>query len=420
MRDTTITSIDVGSAHIRVLVADYSPSKESFIIRTLTKIESDGLKNGYIINADSAGEAIRTAIYEAEKTSGVRIRKAIVSIGGIGIGTISDVATIAISRADQMVSEFDMDRLLAESEARASEKPNSRIIHTIPAECKIDGKKVLGKPFGYTGNRLELKTLFITGAVPHTNTLVSLIENSGVEVSDIYASGVAESIVTLGAAARNAGVAVANIGAETVSVITWEDGVPTSLKVFPIGSTDITHDIALGLKIPLDEAEKTKVAFNPDLEMTNGVNGKKVGKATKKIEDKKISEIVEARLSDIFELIDTHLKKIGRSGLLPAGIIFTGEGAHVPGLEALAKKQLSLPARVSKNNIPNELSTDLGESKIGQKIKERMERARDPEWSVVLGLAILGMSKGPEESLGIRVAKRTKSGIVNFLRQFLP
>jgi len=412
MRENIITSIDVGSSHIRILVAEYSRGKRTFVIKTLSKVDSDGIKNGYIINADSAGEAIRQAIYETEKVSGHRIRKALLSIGGIGLGTIADIATIAISRADSMVSEFDIERLLGESEARASERPNTRIIHTIPSDCKIDGKKILGKPFGYSGNRLELKTLFITGATPHANVLVSLIENCGVEVTEIYASGVAESIVMLNATARNAGVAIANIGAETVSFITWEDGLPTSVKVFPLGSTDITHDIALGLKISLDEAEKLKTSLDTSPETTGN---SKQAKANKRIQ-----EIIEARLSDIFELIDTHLKKIGRSGLLPAGIIFTGEGAHTPGLEQLAKKQLSLPARIGKGNIQSDLIGDYGDSKTGSKIRERMERACEPEWSVVLGLTILGMSRGPEESLGIRVAKKTKSGVLNFLRQFLP
>jgi cell division ATPase FtsA len=137
MRDTTITSIDVGSAHIRVLVADYSPNRETFIIRTLTKTDSDGLKNGYIINADSAGESIRNAIYEAEKTSGTRIRKALVSIGGIGIGTISDVATIAISRADSMVSEFDMDRLLAKSPILASSTQSPLNVSSTARRCSV-------------------------------------------------------------------------------------------------------------------------------------------------------------------------------------------------------------------------------------------------------------------------------------------
>ncbi|MEK7535811.1 MAG: cell division protein FtsA [Patescibacteria group bacterium] len=413
MASNIITGIDIGSSHIRIAVCEYSQREGTFVIRSLTKAPSDGLKNGYVVNSASASASLSSALREAERTAGGRIKRALVSVSGIGLGVASDSNTVAISRADSIVSEFDINRLIEESETRVSERPNVKVLHSIPSEYKVDGRKVLGKPHGYAGNRLELRTTFITCATPHLEALVGAIESNGVEVMDVYALPIAESFVTLSASARNAGTVLVNIGAETVSLMTCEDGLPTSLKVFPIGSSDITHDIALGLRIPLDAAEEMKLSTNSD--RSSAKNGKG---------EKRVNEIINARLSDIFELIDTHLKKIGRSGLLPAGIIFTGEGSRVYGLEELAKRELGLPARIARNSIPEHLSASGlsadRESKSASRARERLERARDGEWSAVLGLCVLGMSRAPEESLGIRVAKQTKSTILGFLKQFLP
>jgi len=401
----TITGIDIGSAYIKVAVCSESPDGNGIVVRALAKAESDGIKNGNVINPEAISEALLEALRDAEKLTGERIRKAHVSIGGTSLGTVTDISTVAISRADATASEFDVARALEESEERLKERANLRLVHTVPSEYKIDGRKVIGKPHGYVGNKLELRTIYITCLTPSIDALVNAVENTGVEVENIYASPVAESIATLSATSRNAGCALVNIGAETVSILTHEDGLPTSLKVFPIGSAHVTHDIALGLRIPLDEAEKLK---------TNGSEDKRVAK--------RIQEIVDARLSDIFELIDTHLKKIGRSGLLPAGVIFTGGGAATKNIEELARKQLGLPAKIARNIFTeSKQQDDASRGRDGLRNKERAEKARNPEWSPVIGLCMLGLSFGePEESLGLRVVKKTKKSLLSFIRQFLP
>jgi cell division protein FtsA len=401
----SITGIDIGSTYIKVAAASETQDGGGLAVRALARVESDGIKNGNVINQEAAGGALAEALHEAEKVLGERIRRAHVAVGGTGLGTVTDISTVAISRADSTASEFDVARALEEGEARLKERANLRLIHTVPSEFKIDGRKVIGKPHGYVGNKLELRTVYITSLSPSLDSLVGTVENAGVEVESVYASPVAESIATLTATSRNAGCALVNIGGETVSILTHEDGLPTSLKVFPIGGAHITHDIALGLRIPLDEAERLKVGGSED-----------------KRNAKRIQEIIDARLSDIFELIDTHLKKIGRSGLLPAGITFTGGGAHTRGIEELARKQLGLPAKIGHAIFgESKRELDSGRGRDGLRNRERAERAREAEWTTAIGLCMLGLSFGePEESLGLRVAKRTKSGLISFIRQFLP
>lgn len=354
--------------------------------------ESKGLRHGYILNQNDVVKAIRTAVSQAEKTAAVPIKKAAVSIGGIGLSSITSLGSAIISKADSEVTNLDMEKAMASSQNAipAAALINRKIIHTIPLQYKIDGKQLLGsKPTGLKGTKLETKVLYITCLENHISDLVESVEEAGVEVLNVVAAPIAASLVALSKTQKVAGCVLANIGAETVSVVVFENNVPVSLEIFPIGSNDITNDIALGLKVPLEEAEKIKLG---------ALTGADFPK-------KKLDDIVAARLSDIFELIEAHLKKIGRSGLLPGGIILTGGGAGIGILEELAEASLKLPSRIASMNW-------------GGNVRDSI---RDASWSVAYGLCRLTLSDDDEENnLGVEMAGRAKTGFVNFIKQFLP
>jgi cell division protein FtsA len=244
---------------------------------------------------------------------------------------------------------------------------------------------VLGKPQGMRGTKLEVETLFVTTFEQHLNDLVTSIENTGIAVEDIMVSPLAASFVMLTKAQKRAGCVLANIGAETVSIVVFENSTPISIKIFPIGSNDITNDIALGLKITLEEAEKIK----------------RGAMSTQNYSKKKLDEIIAARLGDIFELIDTHLKKIKRDGLLPAGIIITGGGSAVATIQDLARAALKLPSRIA--------TLDPGQN----------GKVKDASWAVSYGLCMWGSSDNDGET-SIGIAKKTKNTLVSWLSQFLP
>jgi len=208
-----------------------------------------------------------------------------------------------------------------------------------------------------------------------------------VQVEDIMASPIAASFVTLTKRQKTAGCVLANIGAETLSLAVFENNIPISLKIFPIGGVEITNDIALGFKIPLEEAEELK-------------RGERINSYPKK----KLEDIVEARLSDIFDLINDHLKKIGRNGLLPAGIIITGGTASLSIIEDLAKSSLQIPSKVA--------SPDFA--------KNTKNQITDGSWSVAYGLCIMGLDSESEESTGIKMARRTRSSLSSWIKQYLP
>lgn len=307
-------------------------------------------------------------------------------MGGIGLDEIHSRGEAITSRADSVITQVDIDKAIQVSEEFIQDKiPNRKIIHAVPLQFTVDGEKVHGRPHDLKGTKLEVDVLFITAFEQHLNDLVGAIESIGIKVDDIMASPLAGSLVMLTKAQKRAGCVLANIGAETVSIVVFENNTPVSLKVFPIGSNDITNDIALGLKIPLDEAEKIK----------------RGGMSNTPYSKKKLDEIISARLTDIFELIDAHLRKIKRDGLLPAGVILTGGGSGITTVQDLARVSLRLPSKIA--------TLDPGQN----------GKVRDASWAVGYGLCIWGMT-GTEEESGINLARHTGSALLSWFKQFLP
>ncbi len=236
------------------------------------------------------------------------------------------------------------------------------------------------------GVKIEVQTLFITAIERHLQDLIDATEEAGIHVIDVTASPIAASFITLSKAQKIAGCVLANIGAETLSIVVYENNIPISLEVFPIGSIDITNDIALGLKVSLEEAEEIK---------QHGIGSTLYPR-------KKLEEIIEARLGDMFELVDNHLVKIGRSGLLPAGIILTGGGSGITTVEDLARSVLKLPSRIASLTF-----------------NDNRNRVQDAFWSVAYGLCVLGLTGDSERRDGINFkAMFRKAG--DLLKQFLP
>lgn len=294
-----------------------------------------------------------------------------------------------ISRADSEITDLDVKKTqdICEHDLPNVITLNKTLIHTIPLAYRIDGKPVIGRPQGMKGLKLEVRMLFVFALEQHLKDLEQLVNDAGVEIEDVMAGPIAASLVALSKAQKIAGVVLANIGAETVSVSVFENNIPLSLEVFPIGSNDITNDIALGLRIPLEEAEKVKIGESDQYAK------------------KKYEEIISARLADVFELIDAHLKKLGRNGLLPAGIVLSGGGALIETIEHSAKNHLKLPARIATMTAETTSKTAI----------------KDSTWSVAYGLCLFGLNSSNDQPYGIRnTMAETKTKILDWIKQFLP
>jgi cell division protein FtsA len=241
------------------------------------------------------------------------------------------------------------------------------------------------------GVKLEVKTLFVTCLKQNIEDIITAFGLADIEVTDVIATPIASGNILLNNKQRMAGCALLDIGAETVSMAVFENGILISMQVFPIGSMDITKDIALGLRIGLDESESIKL-------------GSVIGGDYPK---KKIDEIIEARLGDIFELAENSLKRLRRNELLPAGVVITGGGAHISKIEDIAKRDLKLPCRVGP--IDSILSNKL--------------KIRDWSWYTAYGLALSGGSSNKNENIHSQIGdnvKEVKGFFKSLLSQLLP
>lgn len=391
MAERIITAIDVGTHTVRVVIAEYVPGAGLPRILGMGKSESRGLRHGYIMNTLDAARSIRAALDDAEHAANVRVREAYISLGGIGLeGTQARGAAI-ISRADTQIAEADVDRAVRAAEANIPNPANKKIILSVPIEYHIDGKKVFGRPAGMKGLKLEATVLVVSTLEQHLNDLIRAVEEAGVEVIDAMAAPIAASFVALTKAQKMAGCVLANIGAETLSIVVYEEGIPISLEVLPHGSTELTNDIALGLRIPLEEAEMVKL-----------------GKGANQFPKKKLNDIVQTRLEDLFDLVNAHLKKIGKHELLPAGIILTGGGSGIETIEDFARAAMRLPSKVPS------LSVDFASSPRSKK------QIKDTSWFVSYGLCIWGASSERPAAAAEPLTERFIKSIRGIFRQLLP
>lgn len=389
MTRSITVGIDIGTQTTRVLVGEYVGGEAAPNIIGMGTSESRGMRRGYINNKQEAGKSIAKALEEAERSSKIKIRRAFVSVGGLSLDSIMTTGTAIVSKADGEVTELDVKKAIDESEEALGTLPNRQVLHTVPMKWKLDGKEIWGRPEGMKGLKLEVKTLFVTCLEQHIHDLVEVIEEADVEVTEVIAAPMAASLVSLTKRQKTAGCVLVNIGAETVSMVVFENDVPTFLHVFPIGGTDITNDIALGLKIPIEEAEEIKIGNREPLNYPR----------------KKLDEIIEARLTDIFELVENYLKKIGRNGLLPAGIILTGGSTQLPIVESLARETLELPSRVT--------TPDLMQNSKG--------KIRSAAWAVCYGLLMLSSSLSQEKDGAVAgFLKKVKAGLNTSLKELLP
>ena len=391
MRTHIATGIDIGTYETKVVIAESNPNDEKSLAKIIGtgRAESRGLRHGYIVNIRETTQSVMQAVAQAEKASGVKIKRAFISIGGISLESIVSPGTAVISRADSEVTDMDIEKTtrVAEKNIPGGQIINRRIIHTVPLSYKIDGKPVFGRPGGMKGNKLEARVLFVTCLSQHLDNLVEAVTDAGIEVLDIVAGSLASSLVTLSKNQKVAGCLLTNIGAETISIVVFENNLPISLEVFPLGSTDITNDIALGLKTSIEDAENLKRGVLSAIQFPK----------------KKLDEIISARLSDMFDLMECHLKKIDRNGLLPAGIILTGGGSNAPLIEETAKTALKLPSRIATLSVNGK------------------DNIKDSIWSVAYGLSILGVSTEDVSDQGFSKNSANfakKAG--QWLRQLLP
>lgn len=385
-KSTIAIGVDFGTESVKAVALELLAEESIPRVLGVGGALSRGIKRGAIANPEEAGEALREAVLSLASSCGVPKENIYVGIGGLATGFQKSKGLIAISRADGEVSREDMKRAVSASETNLLRMQNREALHRIPLFYKVDNEIPVQDPSGLSGVKLEAETIFITSQSILIKSTIKSFENADLEVEEIIASPFVCQKAVLQKRELEVGAMIMDIGASTTDIALFEEGLPYSLEVLPVGSAHVTQDIAVGFQVDLDEAEKMKLDFNPNSQ-------------AKSSNKKKLSDIIELRFEDIFELVEKHLKKVDRVGLLPAGVVIVGGGANFPGIEDMVKNYLKLPARVG----------------YPQNIEGQKEFVKNPAWSTAVGIAMHGLESSKNPFM------RGKSGsFLRWLRTFLP
>ncbi|MDP3997878.1 MAG: cell division protein FtsA [Candidatus Andersenbacteria bacterium] len=413
-REQHVTGIDVGSSQVRVAVAQLGGALagQSPTILGISAEPMDGMQKGVITDVEAAVASISKALDVAERVAGVPIEHAYVSINGSHIMSQNSRGVIAVSRADGEITADDVARVI--NAAQAISLPSNReILHVLPQNFVVDGQEHIHDPVGMTGVRLEVETHIIEGSAPFIKNITKAVNQAGVHVEDFVFSPLAAAQILLDKRQKELGVVLVDLGAGTTSLVVYEENALLHTAVLPLGSSHITNDIAIGLRTSIDVAEVVKVEHGTALAdeiKTNEailIEGDE-NNEQESVSRKEVATIIRARLEEIFSFVDRELKGVNRSGLLPAGIVFTGGGAQLPGVVEIAKKRLRLPARVGRVQEMSGLS----------------EKAASPGYAVVLGLLLWAFDqegKGRQRTLiNLHDWGNTAHRIRGWLKTFMP
>ncbi len=368
-----ITGIDIGSHKVSVVIAMVDEDSKARVIGEAS-YPSVGIRKGEITGIDEAINSIASALNGAERMAGLTVSSAYVSINGKQIISNNNKGVVAI--ADSEITEDDVFRTMEQARTVAI-PPAREIIHLIPREFIVDQQSGIKVPIGMTGNRLEVDAHIISSPVTAIHNLEKCIQSTGLKIDSIVFTGWAAAQSVLTPTEKELGVLLLDIGGGTVSITTFVEDAVTYSTSIPLGGSNITRDLAAGLRLSLDDAEKVKVTANDLLKESEEVKKiKPVEKKEKKeksedLEDessekrsdiinvahlgiegvktisrKLFSEIVDARVEEILELVKLNIEQSGNEYKLPAGIVLTGGAAQIPGITAIAKKVFGAPARV--------------------------------------------------------------------------
>ncbi len=371
--------IDIGTSAVRCVIGklDHDDSIVPTIIGA-SSVENRGMRKGVIIHVEEVASAVSEAVDSAERIAGVPVRSATVSVNGAQLIGMNSKGVVAISSASREISVED--RLRAEEAATVVQLPaNREILQVFARNYHVDGQENIKDPVGMKGVRLEVDTHIVTAASPAVRILEQVLDRAQLHTNSEIVAGFAAAEAVLTREQKESGTVLVDIGAGTTNVVVFEEAEVQHVAVIPMGGINITNDLAIGLKTDIPVAEVIKQKFAAALEdrrLSREVSVTISDDEKVQFDRAVIGMIVQARLDEIFELVDHELHKIGRSKKLPGGVVITGGGAHIKKIADLARERLELPARIARP------------SAFGGVI----DTTHDPLFSTATGLMLMDMA----------------------------
>jgi len=381
VRQHLITGIDIGNHAVKTVIAELNRDTLRPHIVGVGEALSTGLRRGVIFDMEETINNIRGSVSQAESMSGAKVGRAYVSVNGLHVRTQLSRGVIVVSRADNEITQNDIDRVI-EAASTINLPPNREIIHTIPKSFTIDGQEHVKNPLGMRGVRLEAEVTLVEGLSPHIRNLAKCINANDIEVTEFVFAPLAAAKSVLDKHQREHGVLSIDFGGGVSSMSLFHEGDLVHTVILPIGSRHITNDLAVAFRTSMDKAEKIKCLYGS---ISTDASGKKdkvdiselLNEEDFVVPRAQINKVIDYRVAELFDFISEEMKKLPRNYLLPAGVVLAGGGANLDGLVNFTKNRLKLAVRTGGEYFIDGLS----------------DRISDPAFAVAVGMVLWGFEK---------------------------
>jgi cell division protein FtsA len=420
MADQLIFGIDIGSSKIATMVGVKSEETGELKIIGFNTTPARGIRKGLIVDIKEVTDVVEESVEKAERMAGHKISRALVSVGGPHISSLNSHGIVAIANPQGEISNDDVDRVIEAARA-ISLSTTRQIIEVIPRDYIVDGQPGIKSPVGMSGVRLEVETHIITASSTNLKNIDRVLDDLGIENQGFVFSGLASAEATLTNTEKELGVVLVDIGGGKIDMAIFVDGALSYSSSIPIGARHIVNDIAVGLRVSLDSAEKIKLYLSKNLNSNKkknlqiSLNELNLPENVTEVSLKTLVDgIIAPRLEEIFKLVFEEIEKSGFGQQVPSGLVITGGGALTVGMLETGKRVIGLPIRIG----------------IPEKVTGLIDEVNDPQFASTTGLLLYGLKNiMTEESAGFknfsRVLKDFKfggsiNGLKNFFKQFIP
>ena len=383
-----VVGLDIGTTKICAVVGSVTP--EGIEIVGTGTYPSVGLRKGVVVNIESTVDSIQKAVEEAELMAGCEINSVYAGIAGGHIKGFNSHGIVAIKGNE--VTEKDIERVI--DAARAVAIPMDReVIHVLPQEFIVDEQDGIQDPHGMSGVRLEARVHIVTGAVTSAQNIIKCCNRAGLDVCDIVLQSLASSEAVLTDEEKVLGAALIDFGGGTTDLAIFKGHSIKHTSVLALGGNNLTHDISVGLRTPMAEAEKIKIKFGTCL--TSGIGSDETievagvgGRKPRMLAREILGEILEPRVEEVFNLVHRELYRAEMEDSITSGIVVTGGSCLLEGVVDIAESVFNLPTRVGKP--------------VG--IRGLVDVVSNPMYATAVGLVMYGAKAQPKKKFRIRDA----------------
>lgn len=430
-----IAGIDIGTSKIATIISSVDEEGRLSVIG-VSKTKSQGMRKGQIVDIEEATRSVVESLEAAERMAGYQISSCFVSVGGTHISSQNSHGVVAVADPNREITQNDVARVIEAAKA-VSLAPAREIIHVLPRYFTVDSQEGIKDPIGMSGVRLEVDTHLVTGGTTSLKNLEKCIMQVGIDVDGFVFNGLASAESVLTDTEKELGVVLLDLGAGTTDMAIYLDGALSYSSVLPVGARNVTNDLAIGLRISLESAEKIKIFLSkkekkvtkPQIEEITDLEKKEEKKnkdeldisslhlpeELKTVSQKTLVEgIIKPRLNEIFDLVSLEIKKSGFGGMTPSGVVITGGGAKTIGIIDSARRVLAVPIRIG----------------YPYNIKGVTDEVISSSFATAVGLAKYGSKSEPKtggfnlwkipQSIKISPIKGTAGKLVDLVKSFLP